>query len=193
MPAELLIHIGDRPGSWQDGDIMFAMREHDALRVRAERLIRGRAEYKGDQLPVLLESYRAVTMDGNNYHHPTEADLLNWWATHDALIGFARDVTYPWQEGERWKYLVVPLTTDITLADKGLWAGKPREAEAADGENPAVPAFKPHRIDWLTDVIGAGRGRRDPGSVAADAADVRDRRIRVNVTPLSLTLVRAPR
>ena len=141
--CELLVCTRDIPVlGCQDGDVLQVRSAHDALRVHAAMIAKGRGVYQGDAVPALGTLYDQITDDRR--HLPSRNDLLAWWEQAEALAGLDRAdfVRFPFSPLERRSFLVVPLDADVSPALQQRWAG-------ADG----VEQYR-LRVDWRSAVAG---------------------------------------
>lgn len=189
MPSELALHIGDAATNrWRDGDIVRVTFTYDAHRVIAETISNGRygAVRDPQHVATLRRAYLAIT-DPNKQPQPTEAGLDSWWTACEQLTGLDRAdfSNFPYTSHEQQFMLIVPLTREATMAERGQWTGK---ANRAEGQLPI-----PMRVDWQADIMPGLRVRQGrKGVKPATNADVRNpnRLIRV-LDPISADKIRS--
>lgn len=181
MPSELALHIGNAATNrWRDGDIVRVTFTYDAQRVIAETISNGRHSAvnrvtQAASIEALAEFYEKIT-DPNRQPQPRAGDLLRWWTLCETLTGLDRNdfSNFPYTGAERRMLLIVPLTREATMAERGQWTGK---TDRAEGQLPI-----PKRVDWQADVMPGLRvrvGRK--GVKPATNANVRDPNQRIRV------------
>ena len=99
----------------------------------------------------------------------------------DGQVHRADHNSYPFSAFERRVFLVVPLATDITPAQRALWESPVYDP---DDEASSILAYRRYRVDWRNHIADEGQ---------ASGADVLNRRKHVHLTSRFSTGIVEPR